>query len=177
MNNVHMGWNWESTYPQPYGFTDDPARPEQVNVAVAQNLSMDGSGPTDMSAGNARGRSFHDGKEDAQPGSVNRGLNFAEQWQRALQLDPPFVMVTGWNEWIAGRFPGSDGSLRFVDQFTAEYSRDIEPQRCWHGDNYYYQLVANVRRYKGVEPAPAIQWTSTPAAASSPRDDFDSATR
>jgi hypothetical protein len=154
MQNPHLGWHWESTYPQPYGFTDDPSRPEQVNVAVAQNLAINGGGPVCMSSGNARGRSFHDGHEDTRPGAVNQGWNFGEQWGQALKLDPPFVMVTGWNEWIAGRFPTGNGSLEFVDQFTEEYSRDIEPMRGGHGDNYYYQLVANVRRYKGVAPIP-----------------------
>jgi hypothetical protein len=57
-----------------------------------------------MGDGDARGRSFHDGSEDTTSGAVNHGYNFAEQWNRALELDPPFVMVTGWNEWIARRF-------------------------------------------------------------------------
>ena len=48
--------------------------------------------------------SFHDGREDPSPGAINHGLNFQEQWKRAFALDPPVVMVTGWNEWIAGRF-------------------------------------------------------------------------
>ena len=127
--------------------------PEQVNVAVAQNLRASDGVVTNMSDGDARGRSFHDGQEDASPGAVNQGYNFAEQWKRALRLDPPFVMVTGWNEWTAGRFStGMGSSMMFVDQFDEEYSRDIEPMKGGHGDNYYYQLVANVRRYKGTPP-------------------------
>ena len=82
-----------------------------------------------MSDGNARGRSFHDGKQDTAPGAVNHGYNFQEQWKRALELDPPFVMVTGWNEWIAGRWGKPGGPLVFVDQFDQEYSRDIEPMQ------------------------------------------------
>jgi hypothetical protein len=42
----------------------------------------------------------------------------------------------------------------FVDQFSEEFSRDIEPQNGGHGDNYYYQMVANIRRYKGAPPLP-----------------------
>jgi hypothetical protein len=42
----------------------------------------------------------------------------------------------------------------FVDQYSEEFSRDIEPQNGGHGDNYYYQMVANIRRYKGVPPLP-----------------------
>ncbi len=150
MVNTNRAWHWEAAYPQPYGFVDDPETPEQVNVSVAQNLRAADGKVTNMSDGNARGRSFHDGREDRSPGAVNRGLNFQEQWKRAFALDPPMVMVTGWNEWIAGRFP----PVKFVDQFDEEYSRDIEPMRGGHGDNYYYQLVANVRRYKGAPPLP-----------------------
>jgi hypothetical protein len=43
----------------------------------------------------------------------------------------------------------------FVDQFTQEYSRDIEPMKGGHLDNYYYQLIAGIRRYKGVRRGPA----------------------
>ena len=68
-------------------------------------------------------------------------------------------MVTGWNEWIAGRFvrPGHD--VVFVDQFNEEFSRDIEMMRGGHSDNYYYQLAANVRRFKGM---PSLRKASQP---------------
>jgi len=133
----------------PYQLNNLVAQPEQVNVAVAQNLRDSDGKVTNMSQGNARGRSFHGGKKETAPGAVNRGYNFAEQWQRALEMDPPFVMVTGWNEWTAGKFSRPGLPVVFVDQFDQEYSRDIEPVAGLHNDNYYYQLVANVRRYKG----------------------------
>jgi hypothetical protein len=63
-------------------------------------------------------------------------------------------MVTGWNEWIAGRFTRPGNPVVFVDQFSEEFSRDIEPMKGGHADNYYYQLVANVRRFKGSPPIP-----------------------
>ncbi len=152
--NTRNAWHWEAAYPQVYGYTTDPAKPEQVNVSVAQNLRASDARVTNMSAGDARGRSFHDGALDRSPGSVDRGLNFQEQWERAIHLDPPFVMVTGWNEWIAGRWGKPGGPIEFVDQFDQQYSRDIEPMKGGHGDNYYYQLVGNVRRYKGAAPLP-----------------------
>jgi hypothetical protein len=159
MVNTHNAWHWEATYPQPYGYTDDPTKPEQVNVSVAQNLRQSDGQVTNMSSGEARGRSFHAGKLDRAPGAVDHGYNFQEQWKRVFDLKPPFVMVTGWNEWIAGRWGKPDGPLVFVDQFDQENSRDIEPVKGGHGDNYYWQLVANVRRYKGApalpKPSPA----------------------
>ena len=161
MIDTPYAWHWEAAYPQPYGFTDDPAKPEQVNVSVAQNLRAEDAKVCNMSSGQARGRSFHDGKMDRTPGAVNHGHNFAEQWRRARELDPPFVMVTGWNEWIAGRFERPGEPVAFVDQFDQEFSRDIEPMRGGHGDNYYYQLVANVRRHKGAPPLPTASAPKT----------------
>ena len=152
--NTHNEWHWESTYPQVFSFDKSPAQPEQVNVAVAQNLRDSDGKVTSMSQGNARGRSFHSGIKDSSPGAVDRGYNFEEQWQRALELDPPFVMVTGWNEWTAGKGSRPNLPVVFVDQFNQEYSRDIEPVAGLHNDNYYYQLVAGVRRYKGLLALP-----------------------
>ena len=161
MVNTDRAWHWEATYPQPYGYVDDPTRPEQVNVSVAQNLRRDTGVPTCMSSGEARGRSFHNGMIETAAGSVNGGYNVEEQWQRALELDPPFVMITGWNEWIAGRWGKADGPLEFVDQFDQEHSRDIEPMKGGHGDNYYWQMVANIRRYKGTPELPRAATTTT----------------
>ena len=80
--NTHNAWHWESIYPQVYSYDEDPTVPEQVNVAVAQNLRVSDGGVTNMSNGDARGRSFHDGQMDRSPGSVNWGYNFQEQWNR-----------------------------------------------------------------------------------------------
>ncbi|MGC9469063.1 MAG: hypothetical protein ACP5HS_10765, partial [Anaerolineae bacterium] len=140
--NTPYAWHWEAAYPQVYGYTDDPEVPEQVNVSIAQNLRAADGKVTAMSRGDARGRSFHDGEVDRTPGAVNYGHNAQEQWERALELDPPFVMVTGWNEWIAGRFSREGEPVMFVDQFDQEFSRDIEMMKGGHQDNYYYQLVA-----------------------------------
>ena len=159
MDNTQNRWHWEATYPQPYSYDTAPDKPEQVNVSVAQNLSKTTGTPVNMSSGNARGRSFHNGEQNITPGSVARGHNFAEQWQRAIELDAPFVMITGWNEWTAGKYSRPGEPVAFVDQYDQEFSRDIEPVSGLHGDNYYYQMIANIRRYKG---APALA-TSSPA--------------
>jgi hypothetical protein len=154
LTNTPYAWHWEATYPQPFGYTEDPSQPEEVNVSVAQNLRQSDGRVTDMSTGKARGRSFHEGKLDKSPGAVDHGYNFQEQWNRAMELAPPFVMVTGWNEWTAGRWGKPGGPIVFVDQFDQEFSRDIEPMKGGHGDNYYLELIANVRRFKGAPPLP-----------------------
>lgn len=151
-------WGWLEVYPQ-HAFSAQPGVVEQVAVGVAQN-AVDGKLSV-LSNPRSHGRSFHQGR---QPGSDQRdqtGRNFEEQWRRAMELDPSFVFVTGWNEWIAGRFDESspfygDGPVTFVDQFDPEYSRDLEPMRGGHGDHYYYQFIGWARRFKGARPIPPV---------------------
>ncbi|GHT64039.1 hypothetical protein AGMMS50239_21030 [Bacteroidia bacterium] len=98
-----------------------------------------------------------DGKLSPEEEHDYSGQNFAQQWSRAFELDPEFVFITGWNEWIASRFPretrwnGSETqAVNFVDQFNREHSRDIEPMKGGHGDAFYYQMIAYNRKFKGV---------------------------
>lgn len=151
--NTRNAWHWEATYPQVYSYDEDPANPEQVNVSVGQNLHQDTGRVEMMSTGKARGRSFHQGHEDPRPEAYRYGLNFQEQWQRAHELDPEVVFVTGWNEWIAMQLNTKPGRPVFCDQFNLEYSRDVEMMRGGYGDNYYLQLAANVRQFKGMTPS------------------------
>ncbi|MCX6903300.1 MAG: hypothetical protein NTW03_07450, partial [Verrucomicrobia bacterium] len=147
-------WGWLEVYPQ-HVFTNSRGEKEQMTVGVAQNAVTNRLGS--MSEREARGRSFHQGAFDRSPGAVLRGYNVAEQWERALQEDPPFIFVTGWNEWIAGRFNEFGGvklPVMFVDQFDQEHSRDIEPMKGGHGDNYYYQMISYIRRFKGARALP-----------------------
>lgn len=81
--------------------------------------------------------------------NVASGTNFAGQWQTVFDnIDAvDNVFITGFNEWIAIKY--SDGqSVFFVDTFNEEYSRDIEMCKNGYGDNYYMQLIDNVRRFK-----------------------------
>ncbi len=150
-------WSWLEVHPQ-HVFTNRAGIKEQMSVGVGQNAV--GRRLGSMSEPNARGRSFHGGMTDPRPDAVRLGLNVAEQWDRALAEDPRFIFVTGWNEWIAGRFAEFNGvklPVMFVDQFDQEHSRDIEPMRGGHGDDYYYQSVSHVRRYKGARPVPPVR--------------------
>lgn len=148
-------WSWLEVYPQ-HVFKNSRGEKEQMSVGVGQN-AVDNRLAT-MSEAGAKGRSFHSGADDRTPGAVLHGLNFAEQWQRALAEDPRFIFITGWNEWYAGRFDEFAGvrqPVMFVDEFDQEHSRDVEPMKGGHGDNYYYQMVSQIRRYKGLRPPPA----------------------
>lgn len=157
-------WGWLEIYPQHGYACDEEGRPEEVPVGVAQNWS-DARGLTAMNAPGSFGRSYTHRSGQApdtlvceggvrQP-AVRLGLNFEEQWERALELDPEFVFITGWNEWIAGRYRmWQQQANAFPDEFSQEKSRDIEPMRGGHGDDYYWQMVAAIRRYKGM-PEPS----------------------
>ena len=163
-------WSWLEVYPQ-HVFRNSAGFAEQMSVGVAQNALPNTPGPAPMAhKTGAMGRSWHNGARDLRDGAVNLGLNFDEQWRRALEVNPQFIFVTGWNEWVAGRYTewskymDSDcyypGGL-FVDQYTQEYSRDCEPMRGGHTDNYYYQLASWVRRFKGVRPRPSARGPHT----------------
>ena len=147
-------WPWLDHTPQQAGWHESPDKPEQVVVCTAEHPDKD------------RGKSFHDGANPL-PHRTEQGLYFAEQWRRALEVDPEFVFVTQWNEWIAMRFTQKDIRWKnyageklsdpegvFVDLYNMEYNRDIEPMKGGYGDNYYYQMWQNIRRFKGVRPLP-----------------------
>ena len=157
-------WQWLDKYPQRAGWHTDPNVPEEVPVTVAGHATQ------------SLGRSYHSDEqwghgteppvdEQSRTPDSDKGLQFAQQWQRALQIDPQFILVTGWNEWVAQRFlaggpgtfagrPQAKGDSFFVDNFNEEFSRDVMPMKGGYGDNYYLQMVAGIRRFKGVPPAP-----------------------
>jgi hypothetical protein len=107
------------------------------------------------------GRSYRKGHPGNPEKDIFFGYNIQEQWDYALSQDVPFVFITGWNEWIAGKWSRSDekkNQAHFVDQANAEYSRDIEP--TWTGglkDNYYMQMISNILRYKGMDASKKIK--------------------
>ena len=152
-------WQWLDRYPQDYGWSESRLIPEQISVSTAHH------------PGNPLGKSYHDGKqppvnESYETEFTDQGLQFEEQWSRAHEVDPQIVMVTQWNEWIAQRFIGrlleknkpdyagrpfaEDGSW-FVDVFSKEFNRDIAPMKGGYTDNYYYQLISHIRRFKGMD--------------------------
>ncbi|MFN0130494.1 MAG: hypothetical protein ACKV19_27860 [Verrucomicrobiales bacterium] len=148
-------WSWLEVHPQ-HVFRNSKGEKEQMSVGVAQNAVSGRLGSMSESAG-AHGRSFHRGARDRRPNAVALGLNVAEQFDHARREDPRALFITGWNEWIAGRFAEFNGvrePVMFVDQFDHEHSRDIEPMKGGHGDAYYYQFAAAIRQYKGTPPLP-----------------------
>ncbi len=151
-------WCWGDYYPQKPGLKN--GRAEQICVMPSTHPTSD------------IGRSYHpdSGQPDASEDMSGQGIYFKLQCERALEVDPDIVFITGWNEWVAQRqinddppsvlwFLGKDigaGDTYFVDQYNHEFSRDIEPVADGFRDNYYYYMVDFIRKYKGVTPSPCI---------------------
>ena len=154
-------------------------RYEQISVTPAQHpihtvgkswAIKDGQPAMDMQDMPIKAKvPYLDNKEVLDP--VRYGIYFQDRWDEALQVDPDFVYLNDWNEWTAGKYrsgfdpggypaPNLDGFLHrknpfyFVDQYNAEYNRTIAPMKGGYTDNYYMQMVQNIRRYKGVRPIP-----------------------
>ena len=145
-------WGWLARYPQ--ATYTDPKGKKQISVGVAQNWSK-AAGLTAMNGTNVFGRTYTSSGYDTRENAKLYGANFAEQWEYALKQNPDFVFVTGWNEWVAGKHPTWQGVKNaFPDEFNDEYSRDIEPSTGDLKDNYYYQLVYYIRKFKGVRAVP-----------------------
>ncbi|MCR5694746.1 MAG: hypothetical protein K6G89_07245 [Clostridia bacterium] len=130
-------------------------RKEVVNVSVAQHSSTCTFSLTAWYGSNDRTRSWHSGKNEKGADAYLHGYNFAEQFEWALRVDPEMIFITGWNEWIAQRQPprNSREQIIFVDNASANCSRDIEPMEGGYGDNYYMQMISFIRRYKGLDDA------------------------
>ena len=151
-------WPWLDDAPQNFGWHESPARPEQLVVTAGHHASAN------------KGRSMVGGVEpDKAHQHPEQGLQFAEQWQRVAQVDPEFLFITQWNEWIAGAYAAQREGQPFdgrtltksdsylIDEYNSEFSRDLEPtkndtDKAGLADSYYYQMVAGIRRFKGVRP-------------------------
>jgi len=94
------------------------------------------------------------------------GIYFQQRWDEAMQSNPQFLYINDWNEWTAGKyqppgggttaFMGRKSPYFFVDQYNAEFNRCVQPMKEGYTDNYYMQMAQNIRRYKGVRPAPEL---------------------
>ena len=116
------------------------------------------------------------------------GIYFQDRWDEALSVDPDFIYINDWNEWTAGKYrsglaPGSEtvpgpttflgreNPFYFVDQYNAEFNRSIQPMKGGYTDNYYMQMVQNIRRYKGVRSQPITSGYNIPSTYYDTRGD------
>ena len=157
-------WPWMSfAWPQNV-HKDANGNPSAISVSVAQHngsvcFSDSSLYFTHLEEVN-RGRSYagekrmmeYRRKYDANPDLSNYGYNYQCQWERALDVDVPYILITGWNEWVAQRQPGSNDKVVFIDTASTEFSRDLEMMRGGYFDNYYMQTIYNIQRLKGSAP-------------------------
>ncbi len=170
-------WPEEEFRPDGFPYVEK-VRPQRlytnlVNVSVAQHTGGAFSWSLEGPHGIKRiswGRGYTVKRpENGNIEAIARGDNFQEQWDHAISIDPEIVFVTGWNEWIAGKWYKPHlqdyGNIPYwVDSFNTEFSRDIEMTKSkgyvineegkhveeGYGDNFYIQLIQNVRKYKGI---------------------------
>ena len=157
--NTDGYWNWLTESPQ-YEGRDANGIFEQMSVVMGHHASTS-KGRSYTSAGGQP----NNGKQDFEFSSTTAkyGYCFDEQFQYAIEADPSVIMITGWNEWIAGCQSADDAATMantqvnnymFVDAFNTEFSRDGEPMKIrdglGFGDNYYYQMVNYIRLFNGT---------------------------
>ena len=132
-----------------------------ISVSVAQNSGMHMSNsvqfkesPNDIDYYNQNwGRGYTtEGKNNEE--LIDEGANFQEQWDVAIQSqDARIAFILEWNEWaalkLATEVVGIGNTVVFFDCVTPEFSRDIEPISGFFGDNYYMQMIKNIREFKG----------------------------
>ena len=164
-------WPWNAEWPQVPGYGDSRDDLEQTVVMCGMGATVG------RSLYNRRMPRFEKGTPwdfgfPLMEDYTSKGLMFGQHFDKAIDRDPPLIMITGWNEWITGRWnnagagagaggqviagqytvsadPNAKESTYFVDSFNPEYSRDIEPMKGGFGDNYLYQMAERVREYKG----------------------------
>lgn len=160
-------WHYFDDYPQTPARRAD-GRPEQIAVAPGKGAPLwdypvYGSKSSTTSSTPVYDRYWMSDR-------TGEGLFFEEQWKGAYEQQPMIVCVTGWNEWKAEAWPATpeleaarimfqgrqlrQGESYFVDEFNGEFNRDLEPEAGERSDNYFYQLAAHVRRYKGMDAPP-----------------------
>ena len=164
-NHVNA-WPWMDGKRPQYVYKDSEGNKSAINVSVAQHSSTWRFSDSiyDLMDRANLGRSYGEAKLNekltekyydaiaANPELYKQGLNFQAQWDAAHKADVPYVLVTGWNEWIAQRQSTSTEYAHFVDLASVEFSRDIEMMKGGYFDNYYMQLAFNIQKYKGASP-------------------------
>ena len=164
------GWPWMDFGWPNRPFKDTEGNYSAISVSIAQH-----SGSVHFTSSSLygdysnRGRSFDYPRNteeflkecrerfDNDPTITNQGLNFQYQWDQAHtsadRAGVQYVLVTGWNEWVAQRQPSnSSEEIFFVDTASMEFSRDAEMMRGGYFDNYYMQLTYNIQKLKGTAP-------------------------
>ena len=140
-DGVHNAWPYtEWRYPQ-------PMRTDMVSVSIATHPALPFSFSLTHEGRMNWGRGYDPRRKQNSTEGAMSGVFFDYQWQTAMKRDPRFVMITGWNEWVAQKNL-YEGEYCFVDGVNLEYSRDAEPMKGGYEDAYYIQMMYHIRRFK-----------------------------
>ncbi len=159
-------WMWLENFPQVLRNVDEETgRPEFVVVGCGINQSTEvGLSETGVfSDPYCKGRGYSEAfGEDYSENGKRMAYFFREQASLALEAEPCFVMIDGWNEWTALRQDSYNGHKNsFVDCYDYENSRDFEPNNGPLKDDYYMLLCDFIRKYKGVRETPLATGAKT----------------
>ena len=150
-----------------FGISANPATRNDENVRTKYKEvygGYDTGGDTNYNSNRGRGWDYELNRNVHE--NAFKGTNLETQWHNALYNEKPIdeVFVTGWNEWIAYKYPfeilhGGTTKLNdiygkyfkyvsFCDTADEEFSRDIEMTRGGYGDNFYLQNMRLTRQFK-----------------------------
>lgn len=151
-------------------FSVTPAQHPNADKGVGKSWSIK-TGEPKLGKGDMPEKAYVPYLGEVKENPTQYGIYFQERWDEALQVDPEFIYLNDWNEWTAGKYRNGkdpsgqadyridflgrkDSKYYFVDQYNAEFNRTISPMKGGYTDNYYMQMVQNIRRYKGVRDIP-----------------------
>ena len=154
-----MSWDQPDIFSQSLGTERDG----YVALPIAQHAPY---GPKGLSCASSGAPLTHRGYSNVTKqidGDWKDGLSFQTMWDFVHENSSRIktVMATGWNEWVAQKQPAdpeyanapnefNPSGTRFIDVYNNEASRDLEMMRDpnGYGDNYYLQLMYNLRKLK-----------------------------
>lgn len=107
-----------------------------------------------------------------------KGRSFQDMWDSALERQDEIDLYTctTWNEWMAIKQPvdASNPNPFWVDVYNNEYSRDMEMSKNpLIQDNFYLQLLENIRKLKVSEFVEYKKETTTIDITSSDKTQWD----
>ncbi len=142
-------WPWLAEVPYAVNWHEEKGRAEQASVTAGHH-------PTTI-----KGKSMSKGVQPPRDRERSgEGIQFAEQFDYALKLDPEFLFITQWNEWIAMSIVNDregmpyvgrtlhKGQRFFVDVYDPEFNRDVEPMT---GGVRRQLLLPDGRRHSPVQ--------------------------
>ena len=159
-------WSWLECFPQTLrDVNEETGKVGYVVVGVGINQStVYGKTETGVFSDQyCKGRAYSEAfGEDYTEKGMREAYFFREQAAFALDADPEFMMIDGWNEWNTIHFEAYGRHRNaFVDLFDYENSRDFEPNRGPLKDDNYNMLIDLVRKYKGARKAPVATGAKT----------------